>query len=69
MKHVGIGLLAALIGYVVIAAIGYFLLLKLSSNGHDRSVEASMTSIFIFGPVGAIITFIVAFIWSKNVFH
>jgi hypothetical protein len=69
MKHVGIGLLCAVIGYVLIAAISYFLLLKLSSNGHDRSVEASMTSIFFIGPVGAITSFIVGFIWSKNFFH
>jgi hypothetical protein len=34
---------------------------------HDRAVEAAMTSAFVFGPLGAIAAFIVAFIrGSRN---
>ncbi len=69
MKHVGIGLLAAIVGYALVAAISYYLIGKFSENGHDRSVEASMTSIFFFGPVGAVVAFILGFIWSKNFFQ
>lgn len=66
MKNVGIGLLAGIIGFVVMAFLGYFLIGKFSSNGHDRGVEASMTSIFVFGPAGFIISFIIGYIWAKN---
>jgi hypothetical protein len=48
MKRFGLGLLYA---------IGQF-----SSNTHDRTVEAAMTSVFVFGPLGAVAAFIVGFI-------
>jgi hypothetical protein len=64
MKGFGIGLLCAVAGYVVAAFAGYFLVQQLSSNTHDRSVEAAMTSIFFVGPVGAVIAFVVGFIRS-----
>jgi len=68
MKNFGIALLIGIAGYFVMAFLSYFLIGKFSSNGHDRSVEASMTSIFVFGPIGFVISFIVGYIWAKNSF-
>ena len=68
MKNFGIALLIGIAGYFVMAFLSYFLIGKFSSNGHDRSVEASMTSIFVFGPIGFIISFIVGYIWARNSF-
>lgn len=68
MKYFGIALLAGIVGFVVFAALSYFLIGKFSSNGHDRSVEASMTSIFVFGPIGFILSSIAGFVWAKNMF-
>ena len=48
------------------AVAGYFMITEFSSNMHDRSVEASMTSIFFLGPVGTVIQFIVGFICSRR---
>jgi hypothetical protein len=57
LKRLAFGLLFAIAGFIVAAVAGYFLILALSSNMHDRSVEASMTSIFFLGPVGAVVAF------------
>ena len=62
MKRLGIGLLCAIGGYVVAALAGYFLISWLSSNTHDRSVEAAMTSAFVLGPLGAVVAFLVGFL-------
>ena len=64
MKRFGIALLCAIGGDVVTAFLGYFLIDRLSSNVHDRSVEAAMTSIFVWGPLGAVVAFIVGFVRS-----
>ncbi len=66
MKYIGIGFLAGIIGFIVIASLSYFLINKFSSNGHDRTMEASMTSIFFFGPIGFIVFFIIGYIRAKN---
>ena len=66
MRRFGIGLLCAMAGYLIAAVAGYFLITQFSSNMHDRSVEASMTSIFFFGPVGAVIAFIVGFVCARR---
>ncbi|AKD54216.1 hypothetical protein [Spirosoma radiotolerans] len=66
MKHFGVGLLGAILGYMIVAGIGYFLILYLSSNNHDRKMEASMTSIFFLGPVGFVIGFVVGYFWSRS---
>ncbi|MFD2936133.1 hypothetical protein [Spirosoma flavum] len=68
MKYVGIGFFIGIAGYALTAFISYYLTGKFSSNGHDRSVEASMTSIFVFGPIGFILSFIIGYIWAKNSF-
>ena len=66
MKYIGIGFLVGLAGYLILAFSSYFLIGKFSSNGHDRGVEASMTSIFVFGPLGFIVSFIIGYIWAKK---
>jgi hypothetical protein len=67
MKRFGIGLLGGIAGYLIAAFVGYFLIGVLSSNMHDRSVEAAMTSAFVFGPLGAIFGFILGFVLGKRV--
>jgi hypothetical protein len=62
MKRFGIAVLFAIAGYLVAAVASYLLVGLLSSNVHDRSVEAAMTSAFVFGPLGAVVAFVVGFI-------
>jgi hypothetical protein len=62
MKRFGIALLFAVVGYLVAAMASYFFVGVLSSNTHDRSVEAAMTSVFFFGPIGALVAFVASFI-------
>ena len=62
MKRIGLGVLFAIGGYLIAAFAGYFLIATLSSNTHDRSLEAAMTSVFVFGPLGAIVGFAIGFI-------
>ncbi len=62
MKRLGIALLCAVAGYIAAAFVGYFLISWFSSNMHDRSVEAAMTSAFVLGPLGAVVAFVVGFI-------
>ena len=64
MKRFGIGVLCAFGGYLITAFAGYFLIDLFSSNVHDRSVEAAMTSAFVLGPLGAVIAFVAGFIFS-----
>ena len=66
MRRFGIGLLCAIAGYLIAAIVGYFMITQFSSNMHDRSVEAAMTSIFFFGPAGAVIAFIVGFVRARR---
>jgi hypothetical protein len=62
MKRFGIAMLYAVGGYAVAAFVSYFLVDQLSANTHDRSVEAAMTSAFIWGPLGAVVAFVVGFV-------
>jgi hypothetical protein len=48
-------LLGLLIGYPLFAFAGYWAIAIFSGNSFDRSVEASMTSVFVIGPIGAIV--------------
>lgn len=52
-------------GYSVFAVGGAYLVVQLSSNAHDRSVEAAMTGAFVFGPVGALLGALVGF-WRAS---
>ncbi|MCF0073980.1 hypothetical protein LZD49_26095 [Dyadobacter sp. CY261] len=64
MKIFLLSLLIAIAAYLV-AAGGYFLITKLSSNTHDKSMEASVTTAFVLGPIAAIFAFIVAFLMLR----
>ncbi len=64
MKRILIGLCSAIAGYAVAAAGGYFLIAALSSNTHDRALEAAMTAAFVCGPLGAIAGFVAGFVAS-----
>jgi hypothetical protein len=55
MRRIVFALLGLLVGYPVFAFAGYWAIALFSGNMHDRSVEASMTAVFVIGPVGAII--------------
>jgi hypothetical protein len=68
MKNFAIAFLCGILGYMILAGLSYYLVGKFSSNGHDRSVEASMTSIFVYGPIGFILMFIAGYVWIKNYF-
>lgn len=58
MRRFGIGLLCAIVAYIAVAIASYFLVLELSSNRHDRDLEAAMSSVFFYGPIGAVVAFI-----------
>jgi hypothetical protein len=62
LKRFGLGLLCGLGGYLVVAVISYFAVLQFSPNRHDRELEAAMTSVFFFGPIGAALSFILGII-------
>ena len=66
MKRFGIGLLYGIGGYFLVAVASYFLIQEFSSNQHDRSVEAAMTSVFFLGPIGGVIAFIVGVIRGRG---
>ena len=58
MRRFGVGLFYAVPAYLLGAFGGGFLLYSLSSNQHDRSLEASMTGAFVLGPLAAVLGFI-----------
>jgi prepilin signal peptidase PulO-like enzyme (type II secretory pathway) len=66
MRRFVIGLLCAVAGYPIGAIVGYFLIQWFSSNLHDRSVEAAMTGAFVFGPLGAVIAFVLGFVLGRR---
>jgi len=65
MRRFLIGLLWAVPGYIVGAFAGGYLVSLLSSNTHDRSVEAAMTGAFVLGPLAAIIAFAIGALRAK----
>ena len=58
MRRFLAALLGVPLGYLLFAFAGYWAIELLSNNAFDRSLEASMTAVFVIGPVGAIIGFI-----------
>ena len=66
LARIGVLLLAAGVGYVAGAFGGGFLVSLLSSNRHDKSVEAAMTGAFVIGPIVALIASIIAFLVTKK---
>jgi hypothetical protein len=59
LRRLGCGLLWAIPAYLVCAFGGGYLVSLLSSNTHDRSIEAAMTGAFVLGPIGALVGFVV----------
>ena len=60
MRRMFFALVGLVVGYVVFAVLGYWLIEALS-NTSDRDVEAAMTSAFAIGPFGALVGLIVGF--------
>jgi hypothetical protein len=54
MRRFLAALTGAPVGYLVFAFAGYWAIELFSDNAFDRSLEASMTAIFVIGPAGAI---------------
>ena len=59
LRRFGRGLLWGTGGYLIGALATYALIVLLSSNTHDRGVEAPMTAAFLGGPVVALVAFII----------
>ncbi|MFO0707114.1 MAG: hypothetical protein U0412_09695 [Nitrospira sp.] len=58
MKAFGIGVLAAIVGYLI-GLFGTMIAIELlSSNTHDKSLEAAMTGAFLGGPLFAIVALV-----------
>ena len=53
-RRYAMGALGAFVGYAIGAFGGGSLVSLLSSNGHDRAVEAAMMGAFVLGPSGAV---------------
>lgn len=66
MQRFGLALVYAVGGYIVAAGIGYFLIQQFSANVHDRDLEATMTSAFVAGPVGAVVAFVIGFVRNRR---
>lgn len=60
-RRILVGLLWAVGGYIVGAFAGGWLVSALSSNTHDRNLEAAMTGAFVIGPMAAIFGFVIGF--------
>jgi hypothetical protein len=58
--------LSAVAGFIVAAVAGYILVMWFSPNVHDRALEAAMTSVFVFGPIGAIAAAVWAFVRGRR---
>ena len=56
----------AVAGYLLGAVLGYAGVLLLSRNQHDMELEAAMTSVFVWGPGGAIVAAIVGWVRSAK---
>jgi hypothetical protein len=65
MRRALIGLLWDVPGYLVGAFGGGYAVSVLSSNTHDRSLEAAMTGAFLFGPLAAVTAFIIGAVRAK----
>ncbi len=63
MKIALISLLIGVAGYVVGVVLGMLLVNLFSSNTHDKSLEAAMTSFFVYGPLAAVLSFIVTLVY------
>lgn len=58
-KTIGVALLSGLGGYIGGVPLSWFMVDTFSSNRHDKSLEAGMSSIFFFGPILAVVAAVV----------
>jgi hypothetical protein len=65
MRRLFFALIGLVVGYVVFAILGYWLIEALSTTT-DRDVEAAMTSAFAIGPFGALVGLVVGFIKGRR---
>ncbi|AGF53501.1 unknown protein (plasmid) [Synechocystis sp. PCC 6803] len=63
-KFIGIVLIGGLAGYALGVAAGIFIVNNFSTNVQDKPLELAMTSIFFFGPMGALIGLIIAVVYQ-----
>jgi hypothetical protein len=66
LRKIGIGLACAVGAYVFGALGGALLVSTLSSNVHDRSLEAVMTGAFVTGPLAAAIGLVAGLAWPRR---
>lgn len=64
-RRIALGVAGGIIGYLVGAFGGGFLVSLLSTNTHDRSIEAAMTGAFVLGPLAAIIGIVLG-VWRAG---
>lgn len=55
-----------ILGYVLAALIGYAAIMQLSSNVHDKAVEAATTAAFVVGPIGALLGLISTWLFARR---
>ncbi len=55
-----------LLGFAIGVATGVALISLFSGNTHDKSAEMAMTSVFVAGPVGAILGLFVGLFWKRR---
>ena len=65
LERSALSLSVGLLGYVVGLFGGIGLVYLLSSNQHDRSMEAAMTGAFVVGPLTALLFAAVSFVRTK----
>jgi hypothetical protein len=65
MRRIAFALLGLLVGYPLFAFAGYWAIQLFSGNSFDRSVEASMTSIFVIGPAGAVFGIVAGIVFAS----
>lgn len=59
LRRIGLGVLWGVRAYLIGAFGGGYLVSVLSSNTHDRSVEAATTGAFVFGPLAGLVGFVI----------
>jgi hypothetical protein len=63
VKIFGLALLAAIGGYIIGLFGGMIAINLFSSNTHDKSLEAAMTSAFFIGPLVAVLAFVLTLVY------
>lgn len=65
MRRIGLAVLFGLAGFILAAGATGLLISNLSSNTHDRSLEAVMTAFFVGGPIGGVVGAVTGFVRTK----